>query len=242
MSEFSPKLKKSLQEKLKLLCIHGYRQNGEAFRQKTGSFRKIIGKWADFTYVTAPHKVIKVDTDANINIGQSPDTEQFGWFFNRDDHTYRGIRKGGPAIGFEESLRFIEDTFKEHGPFDGIVSFSQGGCFTGLLCDLQQRNLTKCKFNFVIFFSAFKSDCLPHKKYYSDKITIPSLHVFGENDEIIPKEMSADLSECFEDPVVLKHSGGHFVAANSQQKPIYKEFIQERFLEKLQNEEDELDD
>lgn len=65
--------------------------------------------------------------------------EEYGWWFNRDDRTFRGIRKGGPAIGFEESVRFIEETFEEHGPFDGILGFSQGACFVGLLCDLQQR-------------------------------------------------------------------------------------------------------
>lgn len=53
--------------------------------------------------------------------------------------TYRGIRKGGPAIGYEESVKLIEQTFEKYGPFDGIMGFSQGACFLGLLCDLQQR-------------------------------------------------------------------------------------------------------
>ena len=65
--------------------------------------------------------------------------EQYGWFFNRDDRTFRGIRKGGPAIGFEDSVKLIEDVFEKEGPFDGIFGFSQGACFVGLLCDLQQR-------------------------------------------------------------------------------------------------------
>jgi hypothetical protein len=65
--------------------------------------------------------------------------EQYGWFFNRDDHTFRGIRKGGPAIGFEDSVRLVEDVFEKEGPFDGILGFSQGACFVGLLCDLHQR-------------------------------------------------------------------------------------------------------
>lgn len=129
-------------EKLHILALHGYRQNGEVFRQKTGSFRKMVHKWARFTYITAPHKVIPVDDLSNvdeIDVQQSPDAEQYGWFFNRDDRTYRGIRKGGPAIGFEESIKLVEETFEKYGPFDGILGFSQGACFVGLLCDLQQR-------------------------------------------------------------------------------------------------------
>lgn len=65
--------------------------------------------------------------------------EQYAWFFNRDNKTNRGIRKGGPAIGYEESIKVVEKAFEEYGPFDGIMGFSQGACFVGLLCDLQQR-------------------------------------------------------------------------------------------------------
>lgn len=66
-----------VQEKLKVLAIHGYRQNGNTFRQKTGSFRKLVHKFAQFTYITAPHKVIPVenlDEIEDINIGQSGDS------------------------------------------------------------------------------------------------------------------------------------------------------------------------
>lgn len=62
-------------QKLHVLALHGYRQNGEVFRQKTGSFRKLVHKWARFTYITAPHKVIMVDDLENINqIDQYPQT------------------------------------------------------------------------------------------------------------------------------------------------------------------------
>lgn len=75
-------------------------------------------------------------------------TETYGWFFNRDDNTYRGVRKGGPAIGFETTLNYIEECFEKYGPFDGILGYSQGGCLLGLLCSLQERG---CKLiNFLI--------------------------------------------------------------------------------------------
>lgn len=66
-------------------------------------------------------------------------SEQYGWFFNRDDMTFRGIRKGGPAIGFDASVKMVEEAFEKYGPFDGLLGFSQGACFVGLLCDLQHR-------------------------------------------------------------------------------------------------------
>lgn len=64
--------------KLKILAIHGYRQNAETFKAKTGSFRKMIHKWAQITYITAPHSVIVVEDSNDIgqkapDIGESKD-------------------------------------------------------------------------------------------------------------------------------------------------------------------------
>lgn len=69
-------------KKLKILALHGYRQNAEVFKAKTGSFRKIFHKFVEFTYITAPHKVILVhdiDTDEPVdaNLGQSQDEGRF---------------------------------------------------------------------------------------------------------------------------------------------------------------------
>lgn len=44
------------------------------------------------------------------------------------------------------------------------------------------------EFNFAILISGFKSLCEPHAKYYDDipYIDIPSLHIYGENDQVVP--------------------------------------------------------
>lgn len=47
--------------KLKILALHGYRQNGAVFRAKIGSFRKAVAKYAQLVFVSAPHKVINED-------------------------------------------------------------------------------------------------------------------------------------------------------------------------------------
>ncbi|XP_044763796.1 esterase AGAP003155-like [Coccinella septempunctata] len=218
-------------EKLKILAIHGYRQNADTFRQKTGSFRKIANKFADFTYITAPHKVVIPNDVENVDTAQEED-EQFGWFFNREDKSFRGIRTGGPAIGFEESVQLVEETFEKLGPFDGILGFSQGACLVSLLCHLQEEKLLKAKFKFAIMIAGFKSGSIPHSAYYNKTIAIPSLHVFGENDQIIPSQMSKDLSKCFLMPAIEMHPGGHFVPASSSQKETYQSFLRLHYLVK----------
>ena len=53
----------TLTAKLKILCLHGYRQNEKTFREKTGAFRKAVGKHVDLTYITAPHAVPPMTPD-----------------------------------------------------------------------------------------------------------------------------------------------------------------------------------
>ena len=43
--------------KLRVLCIHGYRQNAKTSKEKLGSFRKLIAKFADLDFITAPHLI-----------------------------------------------------------------------------------------------------------------------------------------------------------------------------------------
>lgn len=42
-------------------------------------------------------------------------------------------------------------------------------------------------FRFAIFASGFRSGSLVHKGFYDEDINLPSLHVYGESDSIIPK-------------------------------------------------------
>lgn len=126
-----------INDKLRILCLHGYYQNGPSFKSKLGSFRKMIGKYAELIFITAPHKApappgsVKEDDDYR------------GWWFNKDDGTFKGSNENGPAIGFEESVRLVEDTWNNEGPFHGILGFSQGACFVGLLCTLVEQGSKK---------------------------------------------------------------------------------------------------
>ena len=42
-------------------------------------------------------------------------------------------------VGLEQSLDHLDQTFLAHGPFDGVLGFSQGGCLAGLLAAMQPR-------------------------------------------------------------------------------------------------------
>lgn len=44
----------------------------------------------------------------------------------------------------------------------------------------------KAKFNFAVMAAGFQSYCTPHRCYYESQINLPSLHIYGETDAVIP--------------------------------------------------------
>lgn len=115
-----------------------------------GAFRKHLQKYAEFVFLSAPHSVqVPSNGEASKNVNPfnsdtSTDTLEFdedsrSWWFNRGDGTFKGTNKNGPAYGFDESIRAVEQAWKLLGPFHGILGFSQGACFVGLICNLSMR-------------------------------------------------------------------------------------------------------
>ncbi|EDW96144.1 esterase CG5412 [Drosophila yakuba] len=228
-SKQQPKLE--ITEKVRVLCLHGYRQNGETFKSKLGSFRKFANKYAEFVFITAPH-VAKAQESA-----AEPVPEQRSWWANKDDGSFKGTNKGGPAFGFQESLRSVEEAWRTQGPFQGLLGFSQGACFVGLICGLAKKKLTSIRPEFAVLASGFLSGSLVHMSAYEEAINIPTLHIYGQTDEIIPKEMSESLTAHFKNAEVLEHTGGHYFPATAQQKQTFINFFQDRLQEYLEHQE-----
>ncbi|XP_043507792.1 esterase CG5412 [Frieseomelitta varia] len=210
--------------KLRILAIHGYAQSDVIFKSKLGSIRKGFKKEVDLIFLRAPHKV-SMKNNFNIDVEE----EAYGWWFNTEDYIFKATVPSNLAVGFEDSVAVIEKAFQESGPFDGILGFSQGAAFATLLCFMYEKNLLQIKFDFAIIISGFKSLCTPHAAYYNGKINIPSLHIYGKTDQVIPTEMAKEICEMFINKTNIIHEGGHYIPSK---KEYYKEFIIEMFLNK----------
>ncbi len=224
--EMSSTVAATTSEKLKILCIHGYRQNAQIFRERTGALRKIIKKYTELEFISAPNKVQPGEGEEDL--------DQRGWWFSTKDSTFKASQTCDVNPGLEESLTVVAKAFKELGPFDGILAFSQGAAFAAMLCALQTQEDTRFPFKFVILVAGFRSLSSCHASYYADPISCPSLHVFGDTDGVIPKESSESLLELFTNSQVLNHPGGHFVPASSPQKKMYLEFLEYWYTKKQQ--------
>lgn len=217
---------------LRLLCIHGYRQNGSSFREKTGALRKLLKKQVELVYVSAPHSVQQASSEAqekenSSDPGPGGDEDPRGWWFS-DIHarSFSAQQQCEESLGLDDSVAAVREAVKVQGPFDGILGFSQGAALVAMLCSLQEQKLEpEFSFRFAILVAGFRSACEEHQKFYNLPLQIPSLHVFGLEDRVIPDNMSRELLPSFQDPHVLTHPGGHFVPAASAHRQTYQDFL-----------------
>lgn len=99
--------------------------------------------------------------------------------------------------------------------------------------------VTSIKPKFVMIVAGFPSGSLVHKNYYENKISIPSLHVYGLTDDIISHELSMKLQEAFDESTatILTHGGGHYFPATANEKPTYIDFYKNQLISYLEEKE-----
>lgn len=219
---------------LRILMLHGYRQNEFIFKDKTGGLRKNLKKLADLVYCEA---LLDVPKDSN---GENADLEGQvikGWFLKTDNVP-------DPEGDFEKTLDHVNKIFEEKGPFDGIWGFSQGATVAAILCNIitnnylsSQPNRSNIKFKFAIISATGKSSQSQLDKYYdqSRKIDLPTLHIIGKTDKLTQYEKSLEHIEYFLNPKIYVHELGHFIPAKKDDIAVYSEFLNEmrdRFLNK----------
>jgi predicted esterase len=123
--------------------------------------------------------------------------------------------------GINESIDFVLGFIREHGPFDILLGFSQGACLAAALV----LTHPEIELKGVILAGGF----VPRDPVVCGKLLvpgeIPSLHIIGNKDEIVPPEGSIALSKLFLDPQIVRHEGGHFIPTASEYAQQYRSFV-----------------
>lgn len=174
--------------------------------------RKFLKPYADFTFISAPHAL------------RDEQGKERSWWFTKTE-SFSSKDECDEDTGFGESLDLIVNTFRESGPFDGLLGFSQGAALTAMICALKQRNELQIDFKFAVIVSGFKSKCSKHFNLYTERIRVPSLHIIGDTDNVIDKCLSEALAEVFVDPIIMRHAGGHHVPTSNVLKESYRDFF-----------------
>lgn len=129
--------------------------------------------------------------------------------------------------GLEEALGTVAQALSKLGPFDGILGFSQGAALAALVCALGQAGDPRFPLpRFIILVSGFCPRGLGLKEaILQGPLSVPSLHVFGDTDRVIPAQESMQLCSRFAGAIALTHSGGHFIPAAAPQRQAYLQFL-----------------
>jgi hypothetical protein len=71
------------------------------------------------------------------------------------------------------------------------------------------------QFEFAIMIGGFTSTMPQHAELFRHKLTVPSVHVAGRADGIVPRRDSLLLADRFADPLIIEHAGGHVIPGDS---------------------------
>ncbi|CAN7998664.1 unnamed protein product, partial [Ixodes hexagonus] len=112
------------------------------------------------------------------------------------------------------------------GPFDGIIGFSQGAAMAALVLCLQSLGKITSNFKFGVLVAGFKSRSSLHDSLYTDGLVkVPTLHIVGDTDTVIPKPQAMEIVPFFMSPRVVCHPGGHFIPTTGPCKTDYMAFL-----------------
>ena len=197
--------------KLRILCLHGYHGSGDVLRRQMQALTDGFESRVELVYLDAP----------SLSQGD------YGWWHavpaeGAQDGDQSGVGHARMRYeGWDRTRAAIVSVFEKEGPFDGIFGFSQGAALAGLLVGLRapdgvptaEQPLT---FDFAILVSGFVSNDPAHAALYGRKASyaLPSLHLIGRSDRVVPASDSRDLAPRFGEATVLEHPGGHVVASD----------------------------
>lgn len=159
---------------------------------------------------------------------RAPEEMPRGWWFSEAEaDVFAALEEPAECRGLEEALGSVARALRQLGPFDGLLGFSQGAALAALVCALGQAGDARFPSpRFAILVSGF----CPRGRDFKEAVlqaplALPSLHVFGDTDRVIPSQESLQLASRFSGASTLKHTGGHFIPAAAPQRQAYLKFL-----------------
>lgn len=209
-----------MSQKPRILALHGFRTSADIFKAQIAlaALRKLFEAEADITYINAPHAATGPAYD-EVQQYFKPPFYQWGHSVDTEVESSSGERQTVTKFeGFSASLDHLEQYIRQHGPFDGLMGFSQGAGLSALAALLQHRGLKfqdipKIKFCILIAGGKCKDpqfDALYAKAAAGDKIPTPACIMIGDQDQ--HKAACEAVIPCFNSNlIVLRHATGHQV-------------------------------
>jgi predicted esterase len=207
-------------KKLRVLCLHGYHGSANVLRDQMSALTSGLEPLAEFVFVDAPSRA----------------NGDFGWW-----HAVQDVQRfdADPGVtiykGWRNTYDWMISLFRSEGPFDGVFGFSQGAALAGLLVGLRStdgkpREHTPFAFDFAIMTGGFLASDPSLARLYASTASydLPSVHIIGRSDSVVPSQHSHMLASKFNKPLILEHDGRHVIAARPEIRQQVASFLKQR--------------
>lgn len=235
----------SKRSRSKILLLHGNRQAGDVLSGRLDKLKKalrcleleIVAPDAPQLYSDNDHLDSCNEVDDIYDNNSSSQWQKTWW--HREDKMYHGL---------EESIAMLDRLWNDSNhEFVSIIGFSQGSRLAHLISIVHTltNGVAFPGLKSVIHCSGYGDCSLPDNFYTSVKdnycgqhnnlpqliddivINLPSLHVMGESDALIPLKSSEALLKWYNQPVVHIHPGSHFIPVKKTDIDVYLAFFTE---------------
>lgn len=195
---------------MKILCLHGYRQNVRLFSKSADSLVKKLKKIAQVEFINSPFLI----KEGEIGYEEGIDRRKW-WSLQKKDDLFEPISYDLA----EESISYVAKYYNEN-KFDGILGFSQGSVVVQCLLLREMINP-----RFTILIGTFPITD-PAWLSFEFRRELPLLFCIGERDELVPRSKTEELLRKLRIPFeVCLYAGGHYVPSNAEAVRIICDFV-----------------
>ncbi|GAB9468910.1 Serine hydrolase [Globisporangium polare] len=240
------------QKKLRVLCLHGFRTNVQVMQDQTRALRQVLGETAEFTYISGP---FEAEGDSDPMIEERYAQPFYEWWrllrldgeladMNSSETSARaralvatGTRWYMRFGRLDETLEYMDEQLRKHGPFDVVVGFSQGSVLLTVLSMLYLKNQNKRWWKLAICVCGIRVGAIECRPLFETDegepvlVPIPSVHVIGKLDPLYKEShrlvgMYEPFPEGSPTPrIVLEHEEGHKFPSLKHHKAFYDELV-----------------
>ncbi|MDH5302242.1 MAG: serine hydrolase family protein [Gammaproteobacteria bacterium] len=166
----------------KLLCLHGFSMNASWFEQWLRPIEAHMRQPVQMVFAQGPHECNETQVRAlwqRLQV-QAPlfrwrAGRHYCWFQYGDDGSYQEV---------EPTLQYLSQLIDEQGPFDGVFGWSQGAVMSLMLLADYQARQQPLPFQWMVLGAGGLPKCEPWQSRLRVPVTMPSLHVVGEQESL----------------------------------------------------------
>ena len=240
--------------RLRLLCLHGFRQSGASLAGHLASLRRRLAADVDFLFLDAPHALPPPASLRGRASPHEPSRPRRAWLLTPADAAWSAAcdaaaaagaplpeppplpapMAGGAAgehpfeaqsAGWDESLAVVTAALRCHAPVHGMLGLSQGAAVAAAVAASCADASGVVPLRLMWLAGGFVPAAPAGSALRGGApLRVRSLHVFS-GDAHVSAAASEALAACFSAPTLLRHAAGHLLPSGAADADAYAAWL-----------------